>query len=277
MLTRNLLRVGMCCVSMFAVACLFSLSSTAAAQSTATCTPGSMSYTSYGVNQKVGAPFTGTVKTTFEQTLANGNRIHNEAQSVIDRDSAGRTRTEMARGCERGEDGQFHPQLDVQVYDPATHTHLSWQVGGNWAKVVQVFHEDSIQPKPPTPEQQAEQQRQMKLAQVQQQLEQKNNKQERLGTRDINDQVANGTRYTRTIPAGAEGNDQLIETVQEMWSSKDLDLMLLGISDDPRRGKTTYEFETLTLSEPDPSLFAAPAGYKVVDIHPDPVTGLVTQ
>jgi hypothetical protein len=25
---------------------------------------------SFGVNQKVGAPFTGTVKTTFEQTLA---------------------------------------------------------------------------------------------------------------------------------------------------------------------------------------------------------------
>jgi len=60
------MRVGL----LLAVAGLTSLAPTAAAQSTATCTPGSTGHMSFGVNQKVGAPFTGTVKTTFEQTLA---------------------------------------------------------------------------------------------------------------------------------------------------------------------------------------------------------------
>jgi hypothetical protein len=45
--------------------------------------------------------------------------------------------------------------------------------------------------------------------------------------------------------------------------------MLMMIKDDPRQGRTTSEFEELNLAEPDPALFAAPAGYKVEDVHPN--------
>ena len=39
---------------------------------------------------------------------------------------------------------------------------------------------------------------------------------------------------------------------------------------DPRTGKKTEEVEELSLSEPDPSLFALPEGYAVKDIPPQP-------
>ena len=68
-------------------------------QGNATCTVGSGAYNTYGVNGKVGAPFSGTTKTTFEQTLADGSRIHSETTSFQARDSVGRVRTEEVEDC----------------------------------------------------------------------------------------------------------------------------------------------------------------------------------
>ena len=42
-------------------------------------------------------------------------------------------------------------------------------------------------------------------------------------------------------------------------------LVLMAINDDPRRGRTTTEYEELNRGEPDPSLFTPPADYKVVE------------
>jgi len=38
---------------------------------------------------------------------------------------------------------------------------------------------------------------------------------------------------------------------------------VMAIDDDPRRGRTTMEYEELSVGEPDASLFAPPAGYTV--------------
>ena len=109
----------------------------------------------------------------------------------------------------------------------------------------------------------------MKLMELQQKRAAQNRTETQLGTKEINGQLAEGNRTTLVIPAGAEGNEQPLETVQEMWRSKELDLTLMARMDDPRRGKTTFEFEDLSLAEPDPALFKAPDGYKVVEQHPN--------
>ena len=74
----------------------------------------------------------------------------------------------------------------------------------------------------------------------------------------------------RTVAAGKEGNDVPIEVVTERWRSKELDLVLLSTTDDPRRGRTTYEITEINVGEPDASLFAAPAGYTVKEVQPNP-------
>ena len=236
-------------------------------QGNATCTVGSGAYNTYGVNGKVGAPFWGTTKTTFEQTLADGSRIHSETTSFQARDSVGRVRTEEVEDCQVGEDGQPHPRVRVQVSDPTTHSNLMWETGESTQKVVQVFHYDPT-PRKQTPEDLAERQRQMKLSQLRWQSQSQNRTEAQLGTREINGQLAKGNRMTVVVPAGAEGNEQPLETMQEMWKSDALDLVLMAASSDPRRGKTTFEYENLTFSEPDPGLFKAPDGYRVIDQHP---------
>jgi hypothetical protein len=87
---------------------------------------------------------------------------------------------------------------------------------------------------------------------------------EDLGTRDFEGVSAEGTRRTTTIPAGAIGNERPIEIVYERWFSKDLGMVVYSKNTDPRFGEQTYRISNVQRSEPDPSLFNVPTGYKRV-------------
>jgi hypothetical protein len=237
----------------------------AAAQTTATCTLGVTAFIGYGVNSKAGAPYSATAKETFEQRLADGNFIHGVTTSRYARDAAGRTRSEMAQGCERGEDGQLQPRLSVNVFDPTARTTMFWQVDSFSPKVVRVSHQEAIVRKQLTAEERAERLKQAKLMEARQPRQDMHT--ERLGSRSINGILAEGTRTTRTIPTGEEGNDLPLVIVNETWNSRELGIMVMAINEDPRRGKTTFELEDISLGEPDAALFAPPAGYKVEDVH----------
>lgn len=89
-------------------------------------------------------------------------------------------------------------------------------------------------------------------------------KTESLGTRDIEGVQAEGTRSITTIPAGAIGNERPIEIVYERWYSKELQLMVYSRHTDPRFGEQTYRLTNVSRNEPDRSLFAPPADYKIV-------------
>ena len=89
-------------------------------------------------------------------------------------------------------------------------------------------------------------------------------KTESLGTRDIEGVQAEGTRSITTIPAGAIGNERPIEIVYERWYSKELQLMVYSRHTDPRFGEQIYRLTNISRSEPDRSLFAPPADYKIV-------------
>lgn len=149
-------------------------------------------------------------------------------------------------------------------------------------KVARVFHQPQLktQPQPQqllTPEEQ-ERQKQM-VERLRQMNETRANQRpnvsrEDLGTKQLNGISAKGVRTTETIPAGAQGNDLPLTVVNETWTAVSTPgLILMRISDDPRRGRTVSEFEELKLGEPDASLFAAPADYKVQEMNSGGIAG----
>ena len=87
---------------------------------------------------------------------------------------------------------------------------------------------------------------------------------EELGTQNIEGVDAEGTRTITTIPAGAIGNERAIEITYEKWYSKELQLVVMSKHNDPRYGEQTYRLTNINRSEPDPSLFTPPQGYRLV-------------
>jgi hypothetical protein len=217
-------------------------------------------FVGYGGMGQSDLPYTATAKTTFEQHLPDGNEIHGYVYTHQARDSAGRTMSEMATGCLPDENGVPQPQLSVSVFDPATKSSLFWQVGMLGDKVVRVSHTSGnvikLTPDEIAARRKANESRQPPSGEF---------KSEDLGTRTIAGVEAQGLRTTRTIPAGQAGNKLPLVTTHETWRSKELGLVVLGITDDPRQGRTTYEIEDFSRTEPGPSLFAPPEGYRVED------------
>lgn len=91
---------------------------------------------------------------------------------------------------------------------------------------------------------------------------------EQLGVQNIEGVDAEGTRTITTIPADAIGNERPIEIVYERWYSKELQMIVYSKHTDPRFGEQTYRLTNINRSEPDPSLFEVPAGYKVLSEGP---------
>lgn len=87
---------------------------------------------------------------------------------------------------------------------------------------------------------------------------------EELGTTIIQGLEAKGERWTTVIPAGEMGNDKPITTVRETWRATGFPFILREVYEDPRMGKRTRETVSLTMGEPDISLFQPPDGYELV-------------
>lgn len=88
---------------------------------------------------------------------------------------------------------------------------------------------------------------------------------ESLGQTLIDSVLAEGSRTTTVIPAGAIGNEQQIVIVSEQWVSPDLEILLMTKHSDPRTGQTTYSLSNITRGEPRQGLFDVPADYTVQD------------
>jgi len=236
----------------------------AKAQDSESCLTGaSIIITNPGAQPKV--PFTATVKETFDQKLADGNAIHGTVRYRIARDAAGRTMAEMPTSCYTGEDGHRHQAYQVTVFDRSTNTNESWQLsGGSQAKIATIFHFSPPQPPSPaelTAMRAGAQSRQPATSQLQT---------DKLGTREFQGLLTTGTRRTQTIPAGEEGNALPLVLVNESWISRDLNVTMMSIRDDPRRGRTTAEIEDLRQGDPDPAIFSHPDGYIIKDQNPPP-------
>ncbi len=90
-----------------------------------------------------------------------------------------------------------------------------------------------------------------------------------LGTQTINGVTAEGTRATRTIPAGAIGNANAIVITNERWYSPDLQMVVMSKRSDPFVGETTFQLTNIQKQEPDASLFQVPSDYAVKQGGPE--------
>jgi len=232
----------------------------AAAQSSEpVCSLGFSGGLNYGASFGKKTPYSFTAKTSFEQRLSDGSYVRSYSLIKLARDGEGRTMAQSPEGCYRGEDGQLKLRYNVNVYDPTTKSSLMWEVSPGAEKVARGSRSQDATPKRPMEAEMAERRKEMQLMQP----PRSEFKTEDLGTKTIAGIEAHGSRTTRTIPSGEEGNEVPLVTVQEIWRSQKLGLTLMGTMDDPRSGRRTYEVEEVTQGEPDASLFAPPEGYRV--------------
>jgi hypothetical protein len=86
---------------------------------------------------------------------------------------------------------------------------------------------------------------------------------EPLGQGTIEGVLAEGSRTTTVLPAGAIGNVQEIKVVSEQWFSPELDVLVATTHSDPRSGETTYRLSNIVKGEPRGGLFDVPPDYTV--------------
>ena len=207
-----------------------------------------------GVN---GSPYSADEVTVTTQTLADGTKITHKRLVRIYRDSEGRERNEFFKP---GVDsvGQDDSPQSVRIYDPVAGTTFSLNPRDHEAQKSAIRRRTpqpvpqttgasaNLSPAPPEPQP----------------------TREGLGTQMIEGLEARGERITRTIPAGAEGNDQPIQITSEIWTSAKPRLLLLNITNDPRYGESVTRLTNLVLDEPPADLFQVPADYTVVELQP---------
>jgi hypothetical protein len=85
-------------------------------------------------------------------------------------------------------------------------------------------------------------------------------KQQDLGTQSVEGVTAHGVRVTQTIPSNGAGSEVVL--VDEYWYSDDLHMNVMVKHSDPRKGSVTMTLTQASRTDPDPTLFEIPDGYK---------------
>jgi hypothetical protein len=202
-----------------------------------------------------GAPFSATAVSETTQSLADGNHISRKTQTLLFRDGQGRFRKETtADGF--GPLASGKPKTFIIIHDPVAGNAFALEPTQKIAHELRRFGghlagngalTDALKEK-------MMMRRSANGADVQT---------EDLGKQTINGLVAEGTRHTKTIPAGQIGNEKAITIVSETWYSPDLQLVVMRKRSDPRFGETTYTLSNIQRKEPDASLFSVPSDYTI--------------
>ena len=225
-----------------------------------------------------GAPYSATINNESVQTLADGNRIVQTNTGTVLRDSQGRTRQDAALPAIGNLSAASAPHL-VFIQDPVAGTSYTlnltdktaWKnptppVGGGPGTSIGtgtffIHTEGGMPPLPPPPPMLA----QTKHLATDEQLEANT---ESLGSQTMEGVAVTGVRTTRIVPAGQVGNDRPISIVTEVWTSTDLKTIVSSKRNDPRMGEQTFRLTNIVRAEPDPTLFAVPADFKIIDGGP---------
>jgi hypothetical protein len=226
-----------------------------------------------------GAPYSATMNNESVQTLADGNRIVQTTTGTVVRDSQGRTRQDAALPTIGNLSAASAPHL-VFIQDPVAGTSYTLNLtdktawknptapagkggpGGSVGSDTFFVHtEGGMPPLPSLPPMIA----QTKHLATDEQLEANT---ESLGSQTMDGVAVSGVRTTRTIPAGQVGNDRPISIVTEVWTSTDLKTIISSKRNDPRMGEQTFRLTNIVRAEPDPSLFAVPLDFRIIDDGP---------
>jgi hypothetical protein len=212
-------------------------------------------------------PYTAEYRITRVQVLANGTTITRESKDVKALDSQGRRMTALTVTSESGDHAEV---THVFVFDPVAHTQTHWTSPGTRATVTPMLAPGTAHtcsPMAPDPDN------------VHVTGPHSTSTTENLGTAEIQGVEARGRRITRTIPAGAVGNEEPLVTTKEIWNAIAVGLnglLVRDVTDDPRMGKSTRELTQLTQGDPDPATFQPPEGYEIVTRDPPGCPGEAT-
>ncbi len=208
----------------------------------------------FGMSNKVvqGAPYSAQAVTEFTQTLANGDHIQRTTTATIARDSQGRTRMERSFGAIGALSAERGSGKAVMIFDPVAGKSYVLDANNHTARSTA----DSGGARQCQPSTRGGNHSRAKT--------------EDLGTQVIQGVSAQGTRITRVIPAGREGNEKEIDIVTETWYSPDLQVVVMSKTSDPRFGDSVYQLNTISRTEPDPALFTVPSDYTVKEGRPFP-------
>jgi hypothetical protein len=207
----------------------------------------------FGGKTVTNAPFTATFSTQTSQALSDGNQIQRTTAGTIARDSAGRTRRDLTLSAigPWAASGNAAPHV-VIINDPVANVQYILETNQKIARKVSPSPANWRGPNGAT----------------QANGTQKTPKDETtvdLGTQFVAGVNAQGTRTTRTIPAGAIGNTQPLTITTERWLSPDLQTVVLTKRTDPRTGSALFQLTNIIRQEPDPTLFQVPSDYTVQD------------
>ena len=203
-----------------------------------------------------GAPFSAVAISESSHALADGNKITRKTQATLYRDGQGRIRREVTMPP-LGDAAQTQPHSLILIHDPVAGKGFIL----NPDKKIAHQMPDHRGHKGKGPEDVLE-------SRPAHENEDANVTKDLLSTQSINGVSAQGTRYTRTIPAGQIGNDKPITITREEWYSPDLQMVVQSKHSDPRFGDTTYTLTNIQRTEPAANLFAVPADYTVKQGNP---------
>ena len=234
-----------------------------------------------------GAPFCATVVTEHTQSLADGNRIHTSDSSMLCRDSEGRVRREAGLNLLEAGQQTSAPKL-ITIVDPVAGVRYLLDTENKIAQKMPLLPEGGFTTAAvPGPAHAPDKQvmiyqrtggpgsdvmfNDVLVKKVGPDSGEKAPNSENLGDQTIDGIHVTGTRMTHTIPAGKMGNEKPITVTSERWYSPELKATITTKHDDPWAGELKTELKNVSASEPDASLFAVPADYKVVDDKDGPI------
>jgi hypothetical protein len=213
----------------------------------------------HGGKVVTGAPFSAVAVSESTQTLSDGNHITRKTQTSLFRDSQGRVRKEGTFPSVGPLAASGQPKSFVFINDPVAHTNLLLHPESKTAETARGFGRRNAAAM------KGLKNRMAGNFELREQKEIANGtlKKEDLGTQTVNGVLAQGTRITRTIPAGQIGNEKPITIVRESWYSNELQMVVMSKRNDPWSGETTYNLTNIQRTEPNASLFTVPSDYTV--------------
>src|SRR5271165_3539040 len=192
--------------------------------------PGGMMHDEIGEGKVVtGVPMSADLVVTRDTTLADGNHIHTQTQTKVYRDADGRVRREIGFELNTPTTGAAKRSMII-ITDPVAGKRYVLNPQNKTAHEMPLHLPTRWQGGPPPDGEAGAKPTKPNDANV---------NREQLGAKTINGLQAQGTRVTRTIPAGKIGNDKPIEVVTERWFSTDLQLPLTTTHTDPMMGTVT--------------------------------------
>jgi hypothetical protein len=203
--------------------------------------------TSIAIPPLPNAPFSATVQTEWTKYLADGTTQLIQNHRLIARDGLGRVFQERAMLAPKG--SPIESQVTrTELAETSTHTVALCETRTHVCELRPYAGPPATAPTGP-------------LANRPGFIS------ENLGSQVLNGLDLIGTRETQTLNPLVGGFDRPITVVKEFWYSKQLGLNVLTTRNDPRSGKEVFTVTDIRQGEPDASLFALPAGFRVVDLR----------